>query len=460
MHIIPYGGVEGVTGSCFFVETSRTRFLVDCGFFQGGEDHRNNILFPFDPKSLDAVFLTHAHLDHSGRLPILIKHGFRGRIYCTEVTSSLTKIMLLDAAKIMEEDYHTQTKKALRRGEKVIEPLYTEELVIKTANYFYSVEYNQVFKINDDVQITFRDAGHILGSAFIEFGIQENGETKKIIFSGDLGNKNKPIVKDPEKPNDADVVFIETTYADREHRSFSETYEEFENAIHYAFSKGGNVIIPSFALERAQEIIYILRELYVNKKLPPCRVYLDSPLAILATNLFKKYLKYFDEDAQKIAAEGKDPFYFPYLIFSKSTEDSKAINSIKGKAIIIAGSGMCNGGRILHHLKHNLWDEKNCVVFVGFQAKGTLGRQIVNGEKTVYIYGEPIRVNAKICTINGFSSHADRRILLNWLSSIPSLQKVYLIHGENHVKNSFKEELEKSYKMNIALIRESERIEI
>jgi len=460
MKITPYGGVEGVTGSCFLVETGASRFLIDCGFFQGEENSRNSKGFPFNVQNLDAVFLTHAHLDHSGRLPLLIKNGFRGRILCTDVTASLTKIMLLDAAKVMEEDYHSQMKKALRRGEKAKDPLYTEEDVVKTADYFYALPYHKPYSLNGDATITLRDAGHILGSAFVEVVVNEGGTTKKVIFSGDLGNRNKPIVKDPEKPSDADVVFIETTYGDREHKNFDETYKEFENAIHYAFSKGGNILIPSFALERAQELLYILREMYLQKKLPPCRVFLDSPLAILATNLFRKHLEYFDDEAQKVIKAGGDPFYFPYLIFSKSTEDSKAINNIKGRAIIIAGSGMCNGGRILHHLKHNLWDEKNCVIFIGFQAKGTLGRQIVEGEKTVYIYGEPIKVAAKICTINGFSSHADRKILINWLTSINSLSQVFLIHGEKATKQTFKKELEQVLTVPINTAKEMQEIVI
>ncbi len=441
MKITPLGAAENVTGSCFLIETEKNRFIIDCGLFQGEDLNKNFNQFSFDPRNIDFLILTHAHLDHAGKIPYLIKKGFRGKIYCTKATFELTRIMLLDAAKVMFEDFISSRKKALRRGEDVKEPLYYEEDVINTFDYFQPIEYEEKINISDQISFVLKDAGHIIGSSFAELTIKDPVQ-KKIIFSGDLGNRNKPIVRDPECPSsDIDYLFIESTYGDRQHKDFKSSYEEFKEAIHSTFAKGGNVIIPSFALERTQELLYVLREMYEKKELPPCRVFLDSPLAIKATNLFVEYYDYFDDEARRIYESGKNPFYFPYLIFTKTIEDSKSINNIKEKAIIIAGSGMCNGGRIMHHLKHNLWDEKNSIVFTGFQAEGTLGRKIVDGEKYVYIYGEKVSLKAKVYTINGFSSHADRKILLNFIKHIDSLKKIFLIHGEKEVLKKLKDYL-------------------
>lgn len=439
MKILPLGATENVTGSCFLIETEEKKFIIDCGFFQGEEIDNNHNKFYFNPKEIDFVILTHAHIDHSGRIPYLVKMGFKGKIYCTKATFELTRIMLLDSAKVMFEDYLSSKKKALRRGEEIKEPLYYEEDVINTYDNFFLLEYNDVVKITPNLSFVLKDAGHIIGSSYVELNIKDNGNIKKIIFSGDLGNRNKPIVRDPVCPSkDVNYLFIESTYGDREHKDFQSSYEELKFAIKDTFQRGGNVIIPSFALERTQELLYLFREMYEKKELPPCRVFLDSPLAIKATNLFIQYYDYFDEEAQKIYESGKNPFYFPYLIFTSSVEDSKNINNIKERAIIIAGSGMCNGGRILHHLKHNLWNEKNSIIFTGFQAKGTLGRKIIDGERYVNIYGEQIQVKAKVYTINGFSSHADRKILSNFIKHISNIEKIFLIHGEKDVMNNFK----------------------
>lgn len=437
MKIIPFGAVEGVTGSCFLIHADNKKILIDCGLFQGENGWENNQDFPFNPKDIDYVLLTHAHLDHIGRIPLLVKKGFKGKIISTRATFELGRLMLLDAAKVMLEDFIVKSRKAERRGEKVNPPIYSEEDVIDSYDYFKTVEYKETVKIADNIKFTFKDAGHILGSAFIELEFFESDAVKRITFSGDLGNRNKPIVRDPARPDDCQTVFIETTYGDREHKDFNQSKIELEEAINYAFSNNGNVIIPTFALERAQELLYILRELYEEKKLPACKVFLDSPLAISATELFKKNYEYFDKETCDMFKQGKDPFSFPYLTFTRTVEDSKSINYFKGNAIIIAGSGMCNGGRILHHLKHNLWNPNNCIVFVGFQAKGTLGRKIVDGEKFVNIYGEQIKVSAKVFTINGFSSHADRNIIKNWLSQISDLKNLYLIHGEKDIMENF-----------------------
>jgi metallo-beta-lactamase family protein len=449
---------EGVTGSCFLVITGNTKILIDCGFFQGSEEERNLSGFDFNPRKINYLILTHAHLDHSGRIPLLVKSGFNGKIICTRGTYEITKIMLLDSAKVMYEDFASRKRKAQRRGESVRPPLYSEEDVLSSYSLFFPVAYDQQYKISDTLGIVLRDAGHILGSSFVELNSTESAKVKRIVFSGDLGNENKPIVKDPLPPSDSDVVFVESTYGDRNHKDFSQSCQEFEEAVEYAFSRNGNVIIPSFALERSQEILYMLREMYYQKKLPSCRVFLDSPLAIAATNIFRSNSEYFDEEAQKITRSGEDPFYFPYLIYSKTVEDSKSINNIRERAIIIAGSGMCNGGRILHHLKHNLWNENNCIVFVGYQSQGTTGRKIIDGEKTVHIYGEKVNVNAKIFTINGFSSHADKSIIKKWLSYMPSLDKIYLIHGEKNVMEKFKSELSLEFKANVSVARHLQEI--
>lgn len=461
MKIIPIGAAENVTGSCFLLETEEKRFLIDCGLFQG-EDHLDNQnKFPFEPKSIDFVILTHAHLDHSGRIPYLVKLGFKGKIFCTKATFELTKIMLIDSAKVMYEDYLSASKKAIRRGEEVKEPLYYEEDVINTYDNFYILEYDETIKISPNLSFVLKDAGHIIGSSYIELTVKEDGKIKKILFSGDLGNRNKPIVRDPVCPSkDINYLFIESTYGDRTHKDFKSSYDELKLAISDTFSRGGNVIIPSFALERTQELLYIFREMYEKKELPPSRVFLDSPLAIKATNLFMQYYDYFDEETKNLYEKGKNPFYFPYLIFTPSIEDSKNINNYKERTIIIAGSGMCNGGRILHHLKHNLWNEKNSIIFTGFQAKGTLGRKIVDGEKYVNIYGEKIQVKAKVYTINGFSSHADRNILKNFIKSIDKIEHIFLIHGEKEVMNKFKDFLQSFIKAGITIPHKMEEISI
>lgn len=436
MRIIPYGAVEGVTGSCFLLETNGLKILIDCGLFQG--DFNGEIQeFPFEAAKIDYVILTHAHLDHIGRIPLLVKKGFKGEIICTKATYELGRLMLLDAAKVMYEDYLIKSRKAERRGETINPPIYSEDDVIESYDYFKTVAYNKKISLNEKVFFILKDAGHILGSSFVEIFTVEQDKTNKIIFSGDLGNKNKPIVRDPTMPDDAETIFIEATYGDREHKKFEDSKKELKEAIDYAFNNNGNVIIPSFALERAQELIYLLREMYEEKLLPPCRVFLDSPLAIKATELYKRHIEYFDKEACEMIKQGKDPFSFPYLTYTRSVEESKSINYFKSNCIIIAGSGMCNGGRILHHLKHNLWNPKNSIVFIGFQANGTLGRKIVDGEKFVNIYGEQIKVNARVFTINGFSSHADKLILRNWLSQIKSLKNILLIHGEKNVMEKF-----------------------
>ncbi|MFN4131457.1 MAG: MBL fold metallo-hydrolase RNA specificity domain-containing protein [Caldimicrobium sp.] len=436
-----YGAAQGVTGSSFLLKIRDLKILIDCGLFQGLEAPKNYLPFPCRLQDIDYLILTHAHIDHCGRLPCLVREGFRGKIIATKPTFQIAKIMLIDAAKVMREHYKTLYKKSLRKGlELPPPPLYEEYDVLESFKYFQlEVNYNTPLILKNEVKIVFKDAGHILGSAFVE--IEDLKTKKKFLFSGDLGNKNKPIVRDFELPSpDANYILIETTYADRNHKTFEESKEEFLEAIKETCLKGGNILIPTFALERAQEILFVLREFYEKNLLPPCYVFLDSPLAIKATRIFKDNPEFFDEETYKIF-ENKDPFHLPNLYLTEDIEESKIINNIKSSAIIIAGNGTLSGGRILHHLKNNIWRPECSLVFVGFQPKGTLGRKIVDGANKIHLFGEEIPVRAKVHTINGFSSHAGQKELLEWLSALSNPEKIFLVHGELEKMEIFKERL-------------------
>lgn len=441
MKITAYGAAGCVTGSCFLVESDGS-FLVDCGLFQGGQamDALNRQKWPFDPASLQAVLLTHAHIDHSGRLPKLVKDGFRGPIYATAPTAELCRILLLDSAHIQEMEAEWQTRKNLRKGRDPVPPLYTAEDAEKALGLFQVVSQDAVMPLSEAVKVRFRNAGHILGSSILELweGDVQNGF--KVVFSGDIGRKDQIIVKDPRQIFQADVLFIESTYGNRRHRNFEESVAELAEAIRYSYDQGQKVLIPAFAVERTQEILYVLGRLLHEGTIPRVPVYLDSPLAIAATEIFRKMSHEFDEETQEIYNQGRDPFSFPELVFSRTAQDSQALNELKGPAVIIAGNGMCTAGRILHHLKHNLWRRGCSLVIVGYQAEGSLGRRIIEGAKTVRIFGEDIVVRAKVYTIGGFSAHADQEELLEWLGHFtnPKLQ-VVVIHGEKEVGRLFAE---------------------
>ena len=439
IRITPCGAARTVTGSCHLVEVEGTKLLIDCGMFQGEEEEKNYEPFPFEPGEIDFLILTHAHIDHCGRIPLLVKEGFKGKILCTRPTAQIARIMLLDAAKVMHETYRSRLKKAERLGEVVNPPLYEELDVLDSFEFFSTpyLEYGREYRLGKELRVTLWDAGHILGSSFVELKVKD----KVFTFSGDLGNRGKPIVRDPSQPPPSDYVFIETTYGDRNHRSFKESKEEFEDAVLKTLYRGGNVLIPSYALERAQDILFVLREMYERDILPECQVFLDSPLAINATKIFLQNPEFFDRETYRIFKE-RDPFSFPYLKFTRDVEESKKINDIKSGAVIIAGSGMLTGGRILHHLKHNLWREECSLIFVGYQPKGTLGRKIVDGADRVKILGEEIAVKAEVYTINGFSSHADQRELTQWLSHAKP-QKAFLVHGEEDKMAVFSEHIKK-----------------
>ncbi|MCS7279686.1 MAG: MBL fold metallo-hydrolase [Thermodesulfobacteriaceae bacterium] len=436
-----YGATQGVTGSSFRIKIRNTSFLIDSGMFQGEEYGKNYTSF-YDLKEILYLILTHSHLDHCGRIPFLIREGFRGKIIATKPTFQISKIMLLDAAKVMREHYKTMYRKSVRKGlEPPHPPLYDEYDVLESFNYFkINLPYELPLILNKEIKITFKDAGHILGSAFIE--IEDLKTKKKIVFSGDLGNKNKPIIRDFTFPNPlADFVIIETTYGDRNHKSFEESKKELLQAILETVNRGGNVLIPTFALERAQEILFVLREFFETGLLPKVQIFLDSPLAIKATKIFRDNPDFYDEETYQIFLK-KDPFEIPYLVFTEDVEESKAINHIKSGAIILAGNGTLTGGRILHHLKNNLWREECSLVLVGFQPKGTLGRKIVEGAQKITLFGEEIPVKAQIYTINGFSSHAGQAELLEWLTPIENPQKIFLVHGELEKMEKFKNLLE------------------
>lgn len=432
------GAAKTVTGSCYLVETQNTKFLVDCGLFQGHvkEDALNSEDFPFNPSELDYIFLTHAHIDHSGRIPKICREGFKGEIIATKATVELCAIMLPDCGHIQEFENEWQNKKRLRAGKPPIEPIYTYQDALDCMRYFKKVSYGKALKINDEIKVRFNDAGHILGSSIIEFWIEEKGNITKMVFSGDLGNKDMPILRDPSIIDDADYLVIESTYGNRLHKDNSNRFEYFVDIINETINKGGNVVIPSFSVGRTQEVIYELnkeKEKYDNKlsKLFKTPVFVDSPLAISATEVFRNNLDCYDEEAREYIDNGDNPLDFPGLQFTKTPEESKALNDRTDSSIIISASGMCEAGRIKHHLKHNLWRRECTVLFVGYQAQGTLGRRLVDGAKKVKIFGEEITVNARIEVIEGFSGHADKNGLLEWIGAFKHKPlKVFIVHGE------------------------------
>jgi metallo-beta-lactamase family protein len=442
------GGVGSVSGSCYLIESTQgKKVIVDCGLFQGGKqtEGRNWEDWGFDPKDIDTLFLTHAHIDHSGRIPKLVKDGFRGRIITSPPTAELCEIMLLDSAHIQEMDAEWQTRKNKRQTRGEVLPLYTTEDAEASLKLLHPVERDQIIDINPGIKARLRNAGHILGSSILELWIEEKGETIKTVFSGDLGKKNQLIVRDTHEIFDADYLFIESTYGNRLHRSFEDSTDELLEAIRYSVSHNEKVIIPAFAVERTQEILYILGEFRRKGLLPDIPVYLDSPLAIKATEIFKKNRKYYDEEAQAILDKGFDPFDMPNLHFTSSTKESIAINERPGPAIVVAANGMCTAGRIKHHLKHNLWREGASLVIVGFQANGTTGRRIVDGAKHVKIFRETVAVRARVFTIGGFSAHADKKDLLDWVSHFESKPKVFVVHGEATASEALAQDIQERF---------------
>ena len=440
-----YGADQCVTGSCHCLEVGGKHILIDCGL-QQGRDERDNQELDFAAGYIDAVVVTHAHIDHSGRIPLLVKQGFTGNIYCTRLTGQLLSIMLRDSAHIQESDAQWQNQKGKRAGEEPVEPLYTVHDAEEAVKRIVTCEYGTTLQIADGVKVRFVDAGHLLGSASVEMWLTEGDTTRKVVFSGDIGNLHQPIIKDPTYLKDADYVFMESTYGDRCHGPKPDYVGELAKILQRTFDRGGNVVIPSFAVGRTQELLYFIREIK-EKNLVTGHgcfpVYIDSPLAIEATRIFKDTdPSCFDEEANALLAKGIDPIQFPGLKVSVTSDESRAINTDPVPKVIISASGMCEAGRIRHHLKHNLWRKECTILFVGYQAVSTLGRSLLEGATNVKLFGESIEVQAEICQLTGLSGHADREGLLKWVNSFePKPKRVFVIHGEDEVENIFTQTL-------------------
>lgn len=436
------GAAHEVTGSCHYLEACGKRILIDCGLEQGPDLYENQDI-PVTPSMIDYMLLTHAHIDHSGKIPLMVKNGFQGEIVSTFATSDLCNIMLRDSAHIQVFEAEWRNRKARRSGAPLYEPLYTVEDAVNAIALFAPIDYGQKIRLCDGIEVRFTDVGHLLGSACIEVWITEENVTKKIVFSGDVGNIDQPIIRDPQTVDDADYVVIESTYGDRIHASEKPDYiQDLTRVLRETFARGGNVVIPSFAVGRTQELLYFFREIKVNNLLPEYanfEVYVDSPLAIEATNVFQKNTQScFDKDAMALINQGINPLIFRGLKTTITSDESKMINFDDRPKVILSASGMCEAGRIRHHLKHNLWRHECTVLFVGYQAAGTLGRKLIDGAEAVKLFGENVEVNAHVETLAGISGHADMNGLLNWLDGFKTKPAhVFVVHGEDSVTDSF-----------------------
>ena len=459
------GATKTVTGSNFLVEGAGKKFLVDCGLYQGGakDEIKNEEPFPYDINEIDFMLLTHAHIDHSGRIPKLYKEGYRNPIYATNATCDLCAIMLPDSGHIQETETEWKNRKRIRRGEEELVPIYDAETAAKSLELFKGEPYNQIIELDDDIHVRFNDAGHMLGSSTIEIWIRENGENKKIVFSGDLGNNDIPLLAEPTMIQDADFLVMESTYGNRLHIKNESKAETFINIVTDTIKNGGTVVIPSFAVGRTQEILYELNKIKDSEDDSPeferkyrllmnTPVYVDSPLAISATEVFKENMDLFDKETQELIRRGDNPLEFPGLKFTQTVEESKALNESNESAIIISASGMCEVGRIKHHLKHNIWNPKNTILFVGYQAPGTLGRKIVDGAKTVKIFGEEVAVNARVEYIEGYSGHADQAGLLHFVNSfVKKPNHIFLVHGEEESQKVLRDKINENFDLPVSI---------
>lgn len=436
------GAAHEVTGSCHFLQYENKHLLVDCGMEQGPDLYVNQEI-PVNAAAIDTVLVTHAHIDHSGLLPLLYAHGFRGRIYCTQATYELCTIMLKDSAHIQEFEAEWRNRKAKRSGGGLVEPMYTMEDVQGVLGHFTPCIYDETVQVDDNLKIRFADAGHLLGSSSIELWVKEKDKEVKLVFSGDIGHGNKPLIKSPTFLEDADYVIMESTYGDREHNAPVDYAEALSDVIKRTFMRGGNLVIPAFSVGRTQEMLYFLRRIKTEHLLPEFEnfeVYIDSPLAIEATNIFHKNVREcFSEEALALVEQGINPIQFPGLKTAVDSNASKQINFLKNPVVIISASGMCEAGRIRHHLKHNLWREDSTVLFVGYQVPGTLGHSLLNGAKEVKLFGEMIEVRAEIVNLPGISGHADRTMLTKWAAAFKKNppKRVFVVHGEDKVTDGF-----------------------
>lgn len=457
------GGARTVTGSSFLLEAAGKKILIDCGMFQGSKRlrERNFGNYPYNPKDLDYIVLTHAHVDHCGLLPRLVKDGFGGRVVATKATADLAGLMLPDSAHIQMMESEWVNRKNERAGRPLVEPLYTVEDAYAALQFFQCADYHKTLVLTPEISLRFYDAGHILGSAILEFLITENGNQQRTVFSGDLGKTNQPIIRNPDVLEAADYLVIEGTYGSREHEHEEQKLTLLRQVITETLAVGGNIVVPSFAVGRTQELLYFLNQLIHQGQLPRLPIYIDSPMAISATEIFTRHPECFDIQMRQMLANGKDPFKFPEATFTRTAEESQAINRLQGGALIISASGMCDAGRIKHHLKHNLWRRESTVLFVGYQAEGTLGRRLKDGTKKVRVFGEEIAVRARIAAIEGFSAHADRSELLSWIDKfIQKPKQVILVHGEEEVLMNFSADIEREMGLSTYIPNYLEAIEL
>lgn len=447
MRVQFFGAAGEVTGSCHLVEACGRRVLLDCGMVQGGRDEarRNGAPFGFDVRDVDAVVLSHAHIDHVGRLPLLSRRGYRGPIWTHRATAELARIMLEDAARLAAADIALENRRRARRGLKAVEPLYDVHDVARVLGQLEAVDYGQRTEILPGMHVRLSDAGHIIGAAIVELWSEDDGRSRKLVFSGDIGPRDTPILRDATPIAEADLVLLESTYGDRLHRGREATVEELGRIFHRAHAEGGNVLIPAFAVGRSQEILYWMARHYADWGLKRWRIVLDSPMAARVIEVYRRHRSLFDEQARALWDGDADPFALPNLHVTESVQESMALNEVHAGLIVIAGSGMCNGGRIVHHLRHHVWRPSTHIVFAGYQAQGTLGRELVDGRRSVRIFGEPIRVAAQRHTIGGLSAHADQAGLMEWYAGFAARPPVWLVHGEDRARAALAEKLKSAY---------------